>query len=95
MLERERVDPGIRADTLPYVALLLAAWRGDAPGASHLIDTKAAGASARAEGVALTYAEYVKVVLHNGLGDYALYAPAHMMRRAATRMCSRISRLCS
>jgi hypothetical protein len=30
MLERERVDPGIRADTLPYVALLLAAWRGDA-----------------------------------------------------------------
>ena len=64
----------------------------------------------------MTYAEYVKVVLHNGLGDYALaaeaehnastvnelvispwalYAPAHMMRRAATRMCSRISRLCS
>jgi DNA-binding CsgD family transcriptional regulator len=76
MLERERVDPGIRADTLPYVALLLAAWRGDAPAAATLIDEMAAGASARGEGVALTYAEYAKAVLHNGLGDYALAAEA-------------------
>src|SRR5580693_7820223 len=31
LMERERVDPGTREATLPYVALLLAAWRGDAP----------------------------------------------------------------
>jgi ATP/maltotriose-dependent transcriptional regulator MalT len=76
MMERERVDPGIRADTLPYVALLLAAWRGDAPAAAELIDAMAAGASSRGEGVALTYAEYAKAVLYNGLGDYELAAEA-------------------
>ena len=34
LMERERVDPGTREATLPYVPLLLAAWRGDAPGAA-------------------------------------------------------------
>ena len=31
LMERERLDPGTREATLPYVPLLLAAWRGDAP----------------------------------------------------------------
>ena len=31
LMERERVEPGTREATLPYVPLLLAAWRGDAP----------------------------------------------------------------
>jgi DNA-binding CsgD family transcriptional regulator len=76
MMERERVEPGMRADTLPYVALLLAAWRGDKRAAAPLIDALAAGAASRGEGVALTYAEYAKAVLYNGLGDYELAAEA-------------------
>ena len=30
------LDPGTREATLPYVSRLLAAWRGDAPGAAGL-----------------------------------------------------------
>src|SRR4029077_17911330 len=54
LMERERVDPGIREATLPYVPLLLAAWRGDAPGAAELAGEMARGASDRGEGAALT-----------------------------------------
>ena len=76
LTESERVDPGIRAATLPYVSLLLAAWRGDAPTAAQLTDVMVRGASARGEGAALTYAEYANAVLHNGLGNYARAAEA-------------------
>ena len=31
LMEGEHIDPGIRAATLPYVPLLLAAWRGGEP----------------------------------------------------------------
>ena len=76
MLERERIDPGTRAATLPYVPLLLAAWRGDAADAGDLAEAMARGAHARGEGTALTYADYARAVLHNGLGDYARAADA-------------------
>ena len=76
LTEGERIDPGIRAATLPYVSLLLAAWRGDAPTAAQLTEVMVRGASARGEGAALTYAEYANAVLHNGLGNYALAAEA-------------------
>ncbi len=36
LMERERVDSGTREATLPYLPLLLAGWRGDAPGAAEL-----------------------------------------------------------
>ena len=45
LMERESVDPGTREATLPYVPLLLAAWRGDAPGAADLAEEMARGAS--------------------------------------------------
>ena len=48
LAEREHVDPGTRAATLPYVSLLLAAWRGDAPGAAGLAGEMTRGASDRA-----------------------------------------------
>src|SRR5580704_11388143 len=54
LMERERVVPGTREATLPYVPLLLAAWRGDAPGAAELAEEMARGASDRGEGAALT-----------------------------------------
>ncbi|MGH3302436.1 MAG: AAA family ATPase [Streptosporangiaceae bacterium] len=76
LIEGERINPGIRAATLPYVSLLLAAWRGDARTTSDLTEVMARGASARGEGAALTYSEYAKAVLHNGLGDYERAAEA-------------------
>ena len=83
LTEAEHIDPGIRAATLPYVALLLAAWRGDAPTAAKLTEEMVRGASARGEGAALTYAEYANAVLHNGLGDYELAAEAARQPSAA------------
>ena len=76
LAEGERIDPGVRAATLPYVSLLLAAWRGNAPAAGELAEVMVRGAAARGEGAALTYAEYAKAVLYNGLGEYALAADA-------------------
>jgi len=70
LTESERVDPGVRAETLPYVPLLIAAWRGDASSSAELRNAMLAGASSRGEGTALTYAEYAQAVLCNGLGDY-------------------------
>ena len=76
LTESERIDPGIRAATLPYVSLLLAAWRGDAPAAVDLTRMMVRDASTRGEGAALTCVEYAKAVLYNGRGDYALAAEA-------------------
>jgi DNA-binding CsgD family transcriptional regulator len=83
LTEGERIDPGIRAATLPYVSLLLAAWRGDAATAAELTEEMVRGASARGEGTALTYAEYANAVLHNGLGNYGLAAEAAHQASAA------------
>jgi DNA-binding CsgD family transcriptional regulator len=76
LLERERVESGTRAATLPYLPLLLAAWRGDAPGAAELAGEMARGASDRGEGAALTYADYAQAVLYNGQGSYRAAAEA-------------------
>jgi DNA-binding CsgD family transcriptional regulator len=76
LMERERVDQGTREATLPYVPLLLASWRGDAPGAAELAEEMTRDASDRGEGAALTYADYARAVLRNGLGDYRSAAEA-------------------
>jgi len=76
LAEGERIDPGSRAATLPYVSLLLAAWRGDAPAAAELTEDMVQGARDRGEGAALTVAEYARAVLYTGLGDYRLAAEA-------------------
>jgi DNA-binding CsgD family transcriptional regulator len=76
LMEREGVDPGTREVTLPYVPLLLAAWRGDAPGAADLAQEMARGALDRGEGAALTYTDYAQAVLYNGLGNYKPAAEA-------------------
>jgi DNA-binding CsgD family transcriptional regulator len=74
--ERERIDPGIREATLPYLPLLLAAWHGDTRTAADLTEAMARGAADRGEGAALTYADYATAVLHNGLGNYRTAAAA-------------------
>jgi DNA-binding CsgD family transcriptional regulator len=76
LMERERVDPGTREATLPYVPLLLAAWHGNEQGMAELAEEMSRGASDRGEGTALTYTDYARAVLYNGRGDYRLAAEA-------------------
>jgi DNA-binding CsgD family transcriptional regulator len=76
LMEGERIDPGIRAAILPYVPLLLAAWRGDETAAAGLTEVMVRGASTRGEGAALTSSEYARAVLCNGVGKYGLAAEA-------------------
>jgi DNA-binding CsgD family transcriptional regulator len=68
--EAEGLAPGARAETLPYIPLQLAAWRGDASAVHRLTRTMTAGAHARGEGCAITVAAYAAAVLHNGLSEY-------------------------
>jgi DNA-binding CsgD family transcriptional regulator len=83
LMERERVDQGTREATLPYIPLLLAAWRGDAPGATELAGEMTRDAADRGEGAALTYTDYAQAVLHNGHGDYRPAAEAAHAASAA------------
>jgi DNA-binding CsgD family transcriptional regulator len=76
VMERQRMDLGARETTLPYVPLLLAAWRGDTSTADDLTELMTRGAMDRGEGAALTYADFATAVLHNGLGNYGTAAAA-------------------
>src|SRR3954470_630668 len=66
--EAESLDLGVRAETLPYIPLHLAAWRGDLAAALDLVEV--------GEGGAVTAAEYAKAILYNGLGEYDLASEA-------------------
>jgi DNA-binding CsgD family transcriptional regulator len=56
--------------------LMLAAYRGDEAEATKLIAEVERDATARGEGVALTFAEHARAVLHNGLAHYEIAASA-------------------
>ena len=70
--EAQSLDLGIRAETLPYIPLALAAWRGDVSTALNLVGVMIGGAHSRGEGCAVTVADYATAVLYNGLGEYEL-----------------------
>ena len=70
IVENESIDPGVMESTMRYAAVLLAVWRGDAPRASELMEQMIVAVSNRGEGFALTYVDYMKAVLYNGLADY-------------------------
>ncbi len=70
------LETGSRAEGLPYLPLLLAAWRGREATALELVEAMTGGAHARGEGCAITVAEYATAVLYNGLGRYQLALPA-------------------
>ena len=72
LAEAQSLDLGIRADTLPYVALRLAAWRGQASTVQKLVEVMKRGARDRGEGCAIAAADYAASILHNGLGQYEL-----------------------
>lgn len=68
--ETQSVEAATGIHSAPYGALILAAWRGDAPTARGLIDATIRDAGARGEGIGLAVAEYARAVLSNGLGRY-------------------------
>ncbi len=74
--EHESIDPGISERVLEYSSVLLAACRGDLSRATELIDKTVASARRRGEGWALTYVDYARSVLYNGLSDYERAAEA-------------------
>jgi DNA-binding CsgD family transcriptional regulator len=86
LAEAERIDPGIRAGTLPYVPLMVAAWRGAKPAVAELSKAMVAGAEERGEGAALTYTEYARAVVHNGKGEYAQASDAAERAVAASEL---------
>jgi DNA-binding CsgD family transcriptional regulator len=68
--EAESLQIGVRAGTLPYVPLRLAAWRGEESAAITLASVMMRDAPARGEGCAITSAEYGKAILFNGLSRF-------------------------
>jgi DNA-binding CsgD family transcriptional regulator len=83
IVEYESIDPGIADRILKHAAVLLAAWRGDSNRAADLMEEMSTAGSRRGEGSALTYVDYAKAVLYNGLADYERAAEAAY--RAASR----------
>ncbi len=81
--EAEGLDLGIRAETLPYIPLRLAAWRGHEPAALNLVEVMMRGARTRGEGCAITAAQYATAILYNGLGQYELAFDAAQKATAA------------
>jgi DNA-binding CsgD family transcriptional regulator len=84
--EAESLHLGIRAETLPYIPLRLAAWRGQASIASNLVEVMKRGASERGEGCAIAAADYSSATLHNGLGQYELALDAAQNAAAADEL---------
>jgi hypothetical protein len=84
--ESEGLDPGARAETLPYISLRLAAWRGQAAVALNLVEVMMRGAISRGEGCAITVTEYATAVLYNGLGQYQLALEAAEKAAAANEV---------
>jgi DNA-binding CsgD family transcriptional regulator len=66
------LDNRIRADTLPYIPLRLAAWRGESSAAWELMRSMMRGARERGEGCAVAAANYAAAILYNGLAQYEL-----------------------
>jgi DNA-binding CsgD family transcriptional regulator len=70
--EAETLNEGIREPTLPYIPLLLAAWRGEEHVARALIEEMTRDAAIRGEGCAISHTEYAAAILYNGLAKYEL-----------------------
>jgi DNA-binding CsgD family transcriptional regulator/tetratricopeptide (TPR) repeat protein len=67
--EAEAITDATGNAPLKYSSLLLIAWRGREE-ALDVIDTGIEDATARGEGRAIGFAQYVKALLYNGLGRY-------------------------
>jgi DNA-binding CsgD family transcriptional regulator len=92
--EAKALDQGIRADTLPYIPLALAAWRGQAFAVFDLVEAMVRGARERGEGCAVAAADYAVAVLHNGLGQYEVALGAAQKAAASDDMATSSWALC-
>ena len=70
--EAESLALGVRAETLPFMPLRLAAWRGEVSTVLSLAEVMTSGARARGEGCAITAADHGTAILYNGVGQYEL-----------------------
>ena len=84
--QAEGLDLGITAETLPYIPLRLAAWRGQASIVLNLVEVMTRGAQDRDEGRGITAAEHAMATIHNGVGQYdrALDAARRRPRRSTS-----------
>jgi DNA-binding CsgD family transcriptional regulator len=92
--EAQSLNLGVRAETLPYVPLRLAAWQGDVSTALDLVEVMIGGADSRGEGCAVTAAEYATAILYNGLGEYELAFEAAQKAAAADEIATSSWALC-
>jgi ATP/maltotriose-dependent transcriptional regulator MalT len=81
--EAEGLALGVRAQTLPFMQLRLAAWRGQVAPALALVEVMMRGARARGEGCAISAADHGIAVLYNGVGQYELALEAARKAAAA------------
>jgi DNA-binding CsgD family transcriptional regulator len=86
LAEAQGLHLSIRAETLPYIPLRLAAWRGQASTVSDLVEVMRRGARERGEGCAIAAADYSTAILHNGLGQYELALDAALNAAAADEL---------
>ena len=86
LAEAQSLDLGVRAETLPYIPLRLAAWRGESSTVSDLDEVMRSGARERGEGCAIAAADYAAAILHNGLGQYELAREAAQRAAAADEL---------
>jgi DNA-binding CsgD family transcriptional regulator len=75
-MEADRIHPAVTATRSRRTGILAAAWRGDASIVHGSVQALTEAALTRGEGWRLTYLEYAKAVLYNGLADYAPAADA-------------------
>jgi hypothetical protein len=80
--EVQAVKEATGSGLAPYGGFGLAALRGEEAEALALIDATVEDAILRGEGVGITFAEWAKALLNNGLGQY------HKAAAAAQRACS-------
>jgi DNA-binding CsgD family transcriptional regulator len=92
--EAQSLDLGVRAETLPYIPLRLAAWRGDVSSAVELVEVMIGGAHSRGEGCAVTAADYAMAILYNGLGEYELAFEAAQKAAATDEIATSSWALC-
>jgi DNA-binding CsgD family transcriptional regulator len=74
--EVQAVTEATGSSLAPYGALGVAALRGDEAPAAALIEATIREVTRRGEGVGITFAEWARAVLHNGLGQYHRAAAA-------------------
>ena len=81
--EADAISAATGAEPMMFGRLTLAGFRGSEAEALNLFDASELAATARGEGVVLTFSEHARAVLYNGLGRYeAALAPA---RSASSR----------